>query len=217
MQKQGVVREDGPVRRRPRYQIEPTDLADRIWDAKVITPLQLHRIVAWKSARGLAWVTLNTEEEIMLRSSQALTAIEDLRGLDVRQPGTDWRRWEDAVRQAVGASDPPRGLQGLSGIGFPVASAVLAILSPRTFPVIDRWAMTAVYGRPSNNFQTAGFYRHYTEQLVGIGHHYPDCATVHELDQAVMNAAMRCDHDIRPCECMPFPVAQSPATSAASD
>jgi hypothetical protein len=201
------------MRRRPRYQVEPTYLADRIWDAKVVTPLQLHRIVAWKSARGLAWVTLNTEDEIRLRSSECLTAIEGLRGLDVRQPGTDWQRWEDTVSDAVGANDPPRGLQG---IGFPVASAVLALLSPSTFPVIDRWAMTGIYGRPSNNFQTARFYRHYTEQLVGIGHHYPDCATVHELDQAVMNAAMRCTHEIKPCDCLPFPVAQPPTTTAAS-
>jgi hypothetical protein len=95
-----------------------------------------------------------------------------------------------------------------------VASAILSLLAPQAFPVIDRWAVMAIYGRTPNNFHTASFYRHYTEQLVGIGHHYPDCTTVHQLDQAVMNAAMRCTHGTRPCECMPFLAAQLPAAGA---
>jgi len=51
-------------RAKPAYQREPEELRDQIWDAGVITPLQLFRIVAWKSAKGLAPVSLNSEKDI---------------------------------------------------------------------------------------------------------------------------------------------------------
>ncbi len=192
------------MRRRPDYQMEPIELADSIWDAKVITPLQLHRIVAWKSAQGLAWVTLNSEKEIQLRSMECMDAIADWREADVVGAGTEWERWESSVRLATGSKQPPRGLLGLRGVRYPVASAVLSILAPKAFPVIDRWGTKAIYGREINSFRSVSFYRHYAQQLVAVRDLYPDCNTIHEIDVAVMNAARDCRHDARPCACMPF-------------
>jgi hypothetical protein len=195
---------------RPRYQQEPTDLRAEIWAEGVISPLQLFRIVAWKSAQGLAWVTLNSEDDIALRSSECLEAIVNWRTKDIRDSDADWVNWEIVVRGAVGTKDPPKGLFGLAGVRYPVASAILSLLAPQAFPVIDRWAIKGIYGRQIRSFHTAWFYRDFTEQLVRISDRFPDCRTIHEVDQAVMNAARFCGHAERPCRCLPFPAAAAP-------
>lgn len=37
-----------------RYQQKPTDLRDVLWRQGYVDPLSLFRLVAWKSAKGLA-------------------------------------------------------------------------------------------------------------------------------------------------------------------
>lgn len=202
------------VRKRPDYQTEPKELREVIWSAGTIMPLQLFRIVAWKSAQGLAWVTLNNENDIALRSTECLQALVDWRTADICEPTANWENWESAVRDAIGTRQPPKGLQGLNGVRYPVASAILAILAPQAFPVVDRWAIKAVYGRQISDFHTVAFYRDFTEQLVRISAYYPHCNTIHEVDQAVMNAARMCSHPDRDCGCLPFKAVAAPTAGA---
>jgi hypothetical protein len=97
-----------------------------------------------------------------------------------------------------------------------MATAFLAILAPKSFPVIDRWAVRAVYGHDSGDYHRSRVYADFTQELATrAAPHYPNALTVHALDQAVMNAAMaaaqKCDHAVRPCECLPFVPAAFPA------
>lgn len=48
-----------------KFQREPTDLVPEILERGFITPWELFKIVTWKSAKGVAWLSLNTEEEII--------------------------------------------------------------------------------------------------------------------------------------------------------
>ena len=48
-----------------KYQAEPKELVEEIMRRGHITPWELLKIVSWKSAKGVAWLSLNTEEEII--------------------------------------------------------------------------------------------------------------------------------------------------------
>lgn len=193
---------------RPKYQEEPAELRGPIWESGVIAPLQLMRIAAWKSARGLASLTLNREDEIKSRSADLLAAIEPFRDVDVIREQLDseeWERWRQAVATGVGSKQNGTGVLGLDGFGYPMASALLALLAPTAFPVIDRWTVKAVYGSASGNYQRSVVYADFTRHLVELASaHYPEAAHVHQVDQLIMNAAMDCKHDHHPCECLPF-------------
>ena len=192
---------------RPRYQHEPVELREAIWESGVIAPLQMMRIAAWKSARGLAPLTLNSQDAIETRSHQLLEAIRSFRRVDViRQPlhTDEWDRWRLAAAAGIGSKSLGTGLLGLDGFGYPMASAFLALLAPNAFPVIDRWTVKAVYGPTSGNYQRSVVYADFTRCLVSQAVHYPSADTVHGVDQSIMNAAMSCDHGERPCKCLPF-------------
>jgi len=145
---------------RPTYQTEPAALRELIWDQGSITALQMMRIAAWKSARGLASLTLNS---------------------------------------------------ALDGFGYPMASAFLTLLAPSAFPVIDRWTVKALYGAATGNYQRSLVYVHFAQTLTSHAVRFPWAKTIHQVDQAVMAAAMGCVHDERPCECLPFPVTRFPS------
>lgn len=192
---------------RPNYQLEPTELREPIWESRVIVPLQLMRIAAWKSARGLAPLTMNSDHVIRTRTGQLIETIEPFRHVDVVRAQLDvdgWETWRQAVAAGVGSKSLRTGLLGLEGFGYPMASAFLALLAPAAFPVIDRWTLRAVYGSTSGNFQRSVVYADFAQHLVRHAGHYPDAAGIHEIDQLVMNAAMNCKHDLRGCACLPF-------------
>lgn len=61
-----------------RYQDEPgDDLRQCLWDKGHFTPLQMFRLAAWKSARGLASLTLNSEDAIVDTTRKAIAALTD--------------------------------------------------------------------------------------------------------------------------------------------
>jgi hypothetical protein len=197
-------------RAKPAYQHEPNELRDQIWNSGVITPLQLFRIVAWKSAKGLAPVSLNSEKDIELWTSNALEATSSWRTTNVLTDKIDWSEWEHAAGTAIGASKQAvgaankSGLLALDGVGYPVASAILALLLPKAFPVIDKWTILGVYGPKAKNWKRKVVYRNFTERLVEVAHHFPDCTSIHEVDKAVMNTVIDCPNEDERWACLPF-------------
>jgi hypothetical protein len=196
---------------RPTYQTEPAALCELIWDQGSITALQMMRIAAWKSARGLASLTLNSEEAIRTWTESALSAIRPWRDADVLVQDVDWIAWREAAAMAIGSKRKGTGLLALDGFGYPMASAFLALLAPSAFPVIDRWTVKALYGAATGNFQRSLVYVHFAQTLASHAVRFPWARTIHQVDQAVMAAALGCAHDERPCECLPFPVTRFPS------
>jgi hypothetical protein len=198
---------------RPAYQHElGDDFRDAVWSSGRFSALQMFRVAAWKSARGLASLTLNTEDEIARHTSEAMKAVAPWRKSDVLKDGVDWQRWRDDAATAIGSKRAGTGLLGLEGFGYPMASAFLAVLAPGAFPVIDVWTVRAVYGADVSKTQSWHrfvVYVHFTQELVRRQEDYADAPTVHRIDQAVMSRAMNCQHSVRPCACYPYwPVAK---------
>ena len=172
------------------YQHEPKCLSDGIWQRGWITPWELLQISAWKAANAnLASLSTNTEEAIVERTAEVITHLMPLRQFDALAPTPEWQRWQEQASWAIGSDARRTGLLGLAGIGYPVATAVLCILNPRAFPVMDKWAIAALHGpneRPSDHYGATP-YRAYAEALVARQSRFPACSTIHEIDQALMN------------------------------
>jgi hypothetical protein len=185
------------------YQEEPTSsLARNAWARGHLTSLELLRIAAWKSARGLAWLSLNTEEDI---ESQTATAIDHLRAWRGRQMAgvADpdlWSRWEGTARSAIGIH-AETGLLKLSGVGYPMATAILTILDPEVWPVMDKLAVRSVFGSPPPDTspsawrwqrQWADAYACYARHLAVVGRRcWGAELNIHKLDQRAMRASMK--------------------------
>ena len=75
-------------RAKPQYQLFPAGVAIA-WDRKPahLTTLELFRVAAWKSAKSLALLTLNTETAIAER-----TAAGDARRRALARPFHGWTR-----------------------------------------------------------------------------------------------------------------------------
>lgn len=174
-------------------EVPPDEIRQAAWAHGRLTALQLFRIVAWKSAKGLASLTLNSEDEIERHTSATLEVLGGWRGTDVLDGKPNWERWEDDARSMVGVQGSS-GLLALSGIGYPVASALLAFLAPSAFPVIDRWAVRAVWGdaavKRTRDWQCAAGYVAYARNLVSLRGRWPTATSIHELDVAAMNHGM---------------------------
>jgi hypothetical protein len=181
------------------YQREPTWLTDQAWGRGYLTPLELLRIGAWKSARGLAWLSLNAEGEIESRTAEALRHLWRWRGR--RMAGVDdgavWVAWRETSRAAIGDHYEGTGLLGLSGVGYRMATAVLAILDPEVWPVMDRFAVMTVFGRqrsgeplPADGWERADAYAVYGHHLATVGRRcWGAELTIHGLDQEAMKAS----------------------------
>ncbi|MCX8495937.1 MAG: hypothetical protein ORN51_07120 [Akkermansiaceae bacterium] len=196
-----------------RYQVEPgEEFREQIWERGHLTALQMFRIAAWKSARGLASLTLNSEKAIRGSTAAAITTIRPWRKSDVICGEVDWSDWLETVATAIGSKRDRRGLLALEGFGYPMASAFLSFLAPGAFPVIDRWTVQAVYGASVASkpgiWQRSSAYAHFAEQLASRRTEFPEAPNIHRLDQAVMNKAIGCKHGNRPCDCFrSWPVA----------
>ena len=85
------------------YQDEPgDDIRESIWESGRLSALQMFRGAAWKSARGLASLTLNTEEAIASRTAAAISAITPWRETNVLRGEVDWHAWRNAAATAIG-------------------------------------------------------------------------------------------------------------------
>jgi hypothetical protein len=191
-----------------RYQAEPDDdFRKSLWDRGHFSPLQVFRLAAWKSAMGLASLTLNSEDAIVDTTRVAMTALADWRRVDAFSGEVDWTAWYETAATAIGSKTDRTGLLSLEGFGYPMASAFLSFLAPSAFPVIDRWTVDAVYGAPvaarPKLWHRSSVYAHFAEQLVTRREDFPNAMNIHRLDQAVMSKAMSCNHADRPCDCFP--------------
>ena len=186
----------------PKFQDEPEELVAEIFSLGYITPWNLFKIVSWKSARGLAWLSLNTEEEIRFVTEELVDGLRQLpetaNVLSKPMNEEDWNEWQRLAGELVGAvgkkNVQPSGLLRLQGVGYPVATAILGLLKPNVFPVMDRWAVETIFGDGAGSktwqWHTKAAYRRYTERLVN-----PECEFLDEIktlrkrDIAAMNAS----------------------------
>ena len=181
------------VRNVKQYQIRPEDVAELAWDRGYLKAWGLFRVAAWKSAKGLAPLCLNTEEDIEQRSRSAMAAIAPLRDVNIASCTDEgvWRTWLEAAWAAIGDKRLGTGLLGLRGVGYPMATAVLDVLDPKVWPVIDKWAVQTVFGHvPEVKWKRGVAYQAYARHLAAKGSVcWGTDLSIHELDLRAMSAA----------------------------
>lgn len=186
--------------RRPEYQDRPFWITDEAWNRGYIEPFELTRIAAWKNSRSVAAITVNRSEEIGAWTRAAISVIQPWRGRRAVALTTDadWTDWQKAANAAIGwigsQGASPAGLLSLKGVGYPVASAILNILDPDVWPVIDKWAAKTVFGIIPSRY-CAARYATYARHLAtegtrcwGVG------LSIHELDTMAQSASMKGGH-----------------------
>jgi hypothetical protein len=188
------------VPRRPEFQIRPCWIADKAWDRGYIEAFELARIAAWKSARSVAAITVNEPGEIEACTRAAMSIIQTWRGKRATElaADVDWCAWKQTANAAIGwvggQGEPSSGLLSLHGVGYPVASAILDILDPDVWPVIDRWATKSVFENPLSHY-CATRYAAYARHLATEGAKRWDAGlSIHELDMKAQSASMPGGH-----------------------
>jgi hypothetical protein len=170
---------------RPPFQIEPRELITDINARGHISPWEFLRICAWKSAKNLAWVSLNSEAEIQKITAQIIFKLtkwnfpQDI--VNGNLTDEQWVEWESMTGDLIGADKNhggPSGLLSLHGVGYPVATAILAFLNPLRFPVMDKWAVDSIFeeGSATSRWHRKAAYRAYAQKLT-----VPDCAVLSEI------------------------------------
>jgi hypothetical protein len=160
-----------------RYQEEPTELRAVLWDQGYISAWQLLRIAVWKSSTGyLGHLATNSEKDIKDRTREAMSCALPYKDASEPPLGSPFFA---ALSASVGA------LRQIHGVGLPVASAVLCILNPGVWPVIDRWATRRLFG--CNVLGSTEFYQAYLVRLAQLVELHQELETVHAADQAVSN------------------------------
>lgn len=187
-------------KREIQYQSAPVELRGPILDRGHVEAWELFRIVAWKSAKGLGWLSLNDPEEIERATRVTLTRLAEWDGprslLKSGLTDAEWKQWEDFVGTLIGADAShggPTGLLRLSGVGYPVATAVLSILEPDLFPVLDKWGVKAIFGKVvsarTTKWHNKSAYRQYTQALTSpAAKELGAYRTLRERDVATMTA-----------------------------
>jgi hypothetical protein len=182
------------------YQVRPSSIAASAWNRGYLKPLELLRIAAWKTGQGLGYLTLNTERDITSRTGAAMAGIQHWKGRWVVGLTDDalWDDWRETARIAIGVAATRKGLLGLEGVGYPMATAILDILDPDVWPVFDRWAVQTVFGTqpdgtpwPTRQWQCAAAYEEYARHLATEGaKHWGSHYSIHQLDVKAMKASM---------------------------
>lgn len=174
------------------YQVRPNHVADSAWRLGYMTPLELFRVAAWKSAKNLAELTLNSEDDIMQYTRDAIDGLRAWKGRAALRLDDDacWEAWRTTANSVIGVQGQS-GLLALQGVGYRVATAILCILDPEVWPVIDRFATETVFGRPLTWYGAAQ-YTAYTRHLATKGHDcWPDEPSIHTLDRRAMITAQK--------------------------
>jgi hypothetical protein len=145
-------------------------------------------------------LTVNTERDIERRTGAAMDRIRHWRRRRVAGL-TDqalWDDWRETARHAIGVAATREGLLGLKGVGYPMATAILDILDPEVWPVIDHWAVQTVFGPqpdgtpwPPRRWQCAAAYEAYARHLATEGpKRWGSGNFIHQLDVKAMKASM---------------------------
>ncbi len=126
-----------------KYQVRPSEIATSAWNRGYLKPLELLRIAAWKTGQGLGSLTVNTEHDIESRTGASMDCIQHWKGQRVVGLADQalWDDWRETARRAIGVAATRKGLLGLEGVDYPVATAILDVLDPDVWPVIDQWAV----------------------------------------------------------------------------
>jgi hypothetical protein len=175
------------------YQVLPDEFVNRLQRQSHIDAFDLCRIAAWKSAQSVALITTNDRSAIEEVTAAAKAALH--RWLEpahnVIENTTEWTAYCDDVRTAVGSAKRKTGLLALEGVGYPMASAILRIWNPKSFPVIDRHAQQAVWHYhpevlpPGTQINNGDRYTAYARTLAASTH-FGDSRVVHERDKIAM-------------------------------
>jgi hypothetical protein len=184
---------------RKKFQNEVSqDIIDRIWGRGYLTGFELCRIGAWKSAQSVALLTVNDESQIEFVTRRSLTAIGEFRDVNVVSDSFNWGNWYVAASTAIGQSrkKPATGLLSLHGVGYPLATALLAVLAPRAFPVLDRWAVSEVFGVTpdegrESRWHSADHYMEYCRRLATDDRAEFKNLSIHHRDQWMMNRGIQ--------------------------
>lgn len=98
-----------------------------------LTPEELEEICRWKSARAIRCIKSNTPQQIRAATSAALRTRSERRRLEA--------------------------LTGLNGVSVPMASAILMLLDPKRYGVIDIrvWQLMYKVGAVTKNPRSVGF------------------------------------------------------------
>lgn len=184
------------TRRKPRYQTEPLWLREEIWARGYIEPWELLQISAWKSANGnLALLSLNAPVDIVDVTARVMAPLHGYRAMtsrDLHQDQAEWARLQAATQQAL---HPETGLRSLDGVGLPVASAVLSILNPELWPIVDVWAIQGTFSPtpPTSWHNEFDFYWAYVSRLAELQQEHSLQDSLHGLDQRLYNAMRQGD------------------------
>ena len=190
----------------PAYQTVPSS-SIRVdgWRRGYLTPLEFLRIQAWKSANSsLASITTHSEEEFTAVTRHALSEMAPWRDKGAPEAGDaeGWAAWKASAISALTGSGSSPGLCSLSGVALPRASAILAFMDSKSWPIIDQHGVRVIFGSSSATQDhrygkwaySVDVYAAYAEALVSQGAPAWDTAppsmTIHELDQRAMQIGM---------------------------
>ncbi len=84
----------------------PAEIAASAWRRGYLKPLELLRITAWKSVKGLGHLTVNSEDEIESRTRAAIDSIRPWKGRRVVGL-TDQALWDD-WQETARSRDPAK-------------------------------------------------------------------------------------------------------------
>ncbi len=179
------------------YHEYPHGVREAAWKRGHMTALEALRVGAWKQAMVPASLSVNNEGQIEAVTEEVMKTISVATKWPSLIGNTNapfWATYRTVVAQAVGAKKSGTGLYGLDGVEYPVASALLCILDPERWPVIDQHAVRAVFepradGRehPSNTWYCATVYTAYAQHLATVGDAcWGPGLSIHEIDEQAM-------------------------------
>lgn len=185
---------------RPEYQKRPCEITGDAWRRGYIEAFELTRIASWKSALSVAAVTVNKPHEIEACTRIAISVIRPWRGRKATElrADADWSDWRKTANEAIGwvgaHGQAPSGLLSLKGVEYPMATAILDILDPDMWPVIDKWAAQTVFGKAPSRY-SANRYAAYARHLATEGTRcWGAGLSVHDLDVKAQFAGAK--HDL---------------------
>jgi hypothetical protein len=178
----------------------PEWITHEAWNRGYLEAFEVARIAAWKNAQSVTAITVNKPEEIEDCTRAAMSVIKPWRGRKAIEliTSADWDEWRQTANRAIGwvggrrgpSSWPPSGLLSLKGVEYPMATAILDILDPDVWPVLDKWAAATVFGKVPSRY-CAARYAAYAEHLATEGTGCWNAGlSIHELDVEAQSASM---------------------------
>jgi hypothetical protein len=182
-------------KKRKEYQLRPSWVSDRAWDRGYIEAFEIVRIAAWKSAISAAAITVNKPEDIEDCTRAAISIIRPWRGRkkDELASNVGMPAWRQAANDAIGWNDRKGsscGLLSLKGVRYPMATAILDILDPSVWPVIDKWAAKTVFGTVPAHYCAARYAAYARHLAIEGAARWGAELSIHQFDEEAQLASM---------------------------